>query len=124
MQMRMFLFLESVFQHIFTIIVSIYQLCGFVSGLREAQAWSILDSVSWSIEQAVELALHIVQENENIPSPAHGLEISDGVFLIVVAVFILALLIFVVAFVSLTIFHVVERKIHQINDLRRTRINI
>ena len=116
--MRMFLFLESVLQHAFTIIARLYQLCGIVDGLREAQAWSILDSVSWSIEQAVELALHIVQENENIPLPARGHEISDRVFVVVVAVFILVLVIIVIVivivivFVSLTIFHVVERQRH------------
>ena len=122
--MRMFLFLQSVLQHVFTIIARLYQLCDIVNGLREAQAWSILDSVSWSMEQAVDLALQIAQENENITSPARGYQMKNGVFVVVVALFILVLVIIVIVIFfcistgTLTIFHVVDRQSHQIKDSR------
>ena len=66
----------------------IIQLCGIVDGLREEQAWSILDSVSWSTERAVELALmhateedelcrwHATEEDEFMPLAARDREIS------------------------------------------------
>ena len=63
---------------------SIIQLCGIVDGLREEQAWSILDSVSWSSERAVELALVYASEEtelyEPILLPARDREISHKVF--------------------------------------------
>ena len=57
-----------------------------MGGLREGQAWVILDSVSWSSERAVELALRAVQEN--IPALAGGLEISHKVLMLAVVVIV------------------------------------
>ena len=57
----------------------IVQLCDVVEGIREGQAWSILESVAWSSERAIEVALHAVEEKEHIPASAAGLEISHRV---------------------------------------------